>query len=135
MQRRDLLKLLTVGAALPAFTPDLLAVMQEAQPSSRYVLQTLNPHQNATVVSMIDLIIPATELPARKRFASTNLLMSFSPDGPNPRNAPASSPASRESTSAPMFCSAKISSIVPFRSRRRSFVASTRNMPWSAKNS
>jgi len=66
MQRRDLLKLLTAGAALPAFTPDLLALMQEAQPSSGYVLQTLNAHQNATVTSMIDLIIPATETPGAK---------------------------------------------------------------------
>lgn len=66
MQRRDLIKLITMGAALPALTPDLLAFLQDAHPATGYALQTLNPHQNATIISMADLIIPATETPGAK---------------------------------------------------------------------
>lgn len=66
MHRRDLLKMLTIGATLPAFTPDLLAFLQQAQPSPGYALKTLNPHQNDTVVVMADLIIPATDTPGAK---------------------------------------------------------------------
>lgn len=66
MRRREALKLLFTGGVLPVFTPDLFAFFHEAQPPSGYVLRTLNPHQNDTVVAMIDLIIPATDTPGAK---------------------------------------------------------------------
>jgi hypothetical protein len=66
MQRRELFRLFGAGAALPALSPDLFAFFQDAQPKSGYILKTLNPHQNTTVVTMAELIIPATETPGAK---------------------------------------------------------------------
>jgi hypothetical protein len=68
MQRRELLRLLAAGAALPVLSPSLLAHFQEAQAQvgSSYKLRTLSPQQNAQVVTMIDLIIPATDTPGAK---------------------------------------------------------------------
>ncbi len=66
MQRRELFRLLTAGAALPVFDSNLLAAFQDAHPKSTYTLRTLNPHQNATVVTMTDLIIPETDTPGAK---------------------------------------------------------------------
>jgi hypothetical protein len=66
MQRREALKLLLAGGVLPAMPTDLFAFFQDAHPASGYTLRTLNPHQNATVVAMIDQIIPATDTPGAK---------------------------------------------------------------------
>ncbi|MGB8475461.1 MAG: gluconate 2-dehydrogenase subunit 3 family protein [Candidatus Acidiferrum sp.] len=66
MQRRDALRLLMAGAVLPAFTPEAFAFFREAHPAAGYALRTLNPHQNATVVTMTDLIVPATDTPGAK---------------------------------------------------------------------
>jgi Gluconate 2-dehydrogenase subunit 3 len=68
MQRRELLRLLAAGAALPVLSPSLLAHFQQAQAQvgSSYKLRTLSPQQNAQVVTMIDLIIPATDTPGAK---------------------------------------------------------------------
>ena len=60
MQRREALKLLLAGGVLPAMPTDLFAFFHGAHPASGYALRTLNPHQNDTVVAMIDLIIPET---------------------------------------------------------------------------
>jgi hypothetical protein len=66
MQRRDMLRILSAGAAFPALTPDLFAFFRTAHPAEGYALRTLNPHQNATVVAMTDQIIPATDTPGAK---------------------------------------------------------------------
>jgi Gluconate 2-dehydrogenase subunit 3 len=66
MNRRDALRVLTAGAVLPALTPELFAFYRQAHPASSYALRTLNPHQNDTVVAMIDQIIPATDTPGAK---------------------------------------------------------------------
>jgi hypothetical protein len=68
MQRRELLRLLAAGAALPVLSPSLLAHFQEAQAQvgSSYKLRTLSPQQNAQVLAMIDLIIPVTDTPGAK---------------------------------------------------------------------
>src|SRR5947207_14216054 len=66
MQRREALRLLMAGGILPALRPDVLAFFQDAQPKPGYTLRTLNPHQNDTVVAMIDQIIPATDTPGAK---------------------------------------------------------------------
>jgi hypothetical protein len=63
MQRRELFRLLSGGAMLPAMDGSVLAMFQEARPKSNYTLRTLNPHQNATLVIMTDMIIPATDTP------------------------------------------------------------------------
>jgi hypothetical protein len=54
------------GGVLPALPSDLFAFFQGAHPASAYTLRTLNPHQNDTVVAMIDQIIPATDTPGAK---------------------------------------------------------------------
>ncbi len=66
MQRRDALKLFAAGAVAPALAPELFAFFQEAHPASGYALRTLNPHQNATVVLMSEIIIPETDTPGAK---------------------------------------------------------------------
>ena len=66
MLRRELFKILGAGAVLPVLSPEAFAFFQEAQPAKSYALRTLNPHQNETVVAMIDQIIPATETPGAK---------------------------------------------------------------------
>jgi hypothetical protein len=66
MQRRELFRLFGVGAVLPAISPELFGVLRASQPDAAYALRTLNAHQNATVVQMTDLIIPATDTPGAK---------------------------------------------------------------------
>jgi Gluconate 2-dehydrogenase subunit 3 len=66
MQRRDALKFLAGGLLAPAAAPELFAFFQEAHPASGYTLRTLNPHQNATVVLMSEIIIPETDTPGAK---------------------------------------------------------------------
>jgi Gluconate 2-dehydrogenase subunit 3 len=66
MNRRDALRLLTAGAVIPALTPELFAFYRQAHPQGSYSLRTLSPHQNDTVVAMIDQIIPATDTPGAK---------------------------------------------------------------------
>jgi hypothetical protein len=66
MLRRDALKVLMAGGALPILSPDLFAFFQDSHPGAGYTFRTFSPHQNATVVGMIDQIIPATETPGAK---------------------------------------------------------------------
>jgi hypothetical protein len=70
MQRRDLLRLLAAGAGVAAsgLSPSLLSMARaaQAQVGSGYKLRTLNPQQNAIVVTMTDLIIPETDTPGAK---------------------------------------------------------------------
>jgi hypothetical protein len=68
LDRREVLKLLVVSTALPAFPPPLLAACRKIHASlgSSPALKILAPHQNATVVAMVDLIIPRTETPGAK---------------------------------------------------------------------
>ena len=68
MQRRDVLKMLATGAVLPVFSSPMAALFREvhAQTGPGYKLRTLNAHQNATVVTMTDLIIPETDTPGAK---------------------------------------------------------------------
>lgn len=68
MQRREVLKLLAAGAAIPVLPPSLLAHLREAQAQTGagYKLRTLSPAQNAQVVVMTDLIIPVTDTPGAK---------------------------------------------------------------------
>src|SRR5260370_2112211 len=68
MQRRDVLKMLAAGVAVPVFSSPLLGFFREAQGQggAGYKVRTLNAHQNETVLAMIDQIIPATETPGAK---------------------------------------------------------------------
>src|SRR6516225_4282008 len=66
MKRREALRIFAAGAALPAFSPELLALFRQSQPPPGYSMRTLTGHLNDTVVAMIDQIIPATDTPGAK---------------------------------------------------------------------
>ena len=68
MQRREALRLLAAGAALPLFSRDALALFQEVhdQLPEAAALKVLNPHQNATVIAISETIIPQTDTPGAK---------------------------------------------------------------------
>ena len=66
MHRREVLRIFAAGAVLPALSPELFAMMRQAQPPPGYTLRTLTGHLNDTVVAMIDQIIPATDTPGAK---------------------------------------------------------------------
>ncbi|HLZ12351.1 MAG TPA: gluconate 2-dehydrogenase subunit 3 family protein [Candidatus Acidoferrum sp.] len=66
MHRREMFRLLGAGAVLPAIPPDLFRMLRSVQPGEGYALRTLAAHQNATVVAMIDLLIPETDTPGAK---------------------------------------------------------------------
>jgi len=69
MKRRDLLKLGASVATTPA-----LGIAQEhshagagaAKPASEWAPELFDEHQNQTVISLVDLIIPATDTPGAK---------------------------------------------------------------------
>jgi len=66
MLRRDLLRVLSAAAVAPALPPEVTLLLLVAQAPAGYGLRTLSPHQNAIVVTIIDLIIPATDTPGAK---------------------------------------------------------------------
>jgi hypothetical protein len=66
MLRRDLLRVLSAAAVTPVLPPELSMLLRQAQPSPGYKLRTLTPHQNDTVMAMIDLILPETDTPGAK---------------------------------------------------------------------
>jgi Gluconate 2-dehydrogenase subunit 3 len=68
MQRREALRLLASAAALPLLSPKAFSMFQEVhdQLPEQAVLKTLNPHQNAMVTTISELIIPQTTTPGAK---------------------------------------------------------------------
>jgi hypothetical protein len=68
MERREALKLLAGGALLPLLSQDALALFRAVHQDLPEIvaLKTLNPHQNATVITLSELIIPQTDTPGAK---------------------------------------------------------------------
>jgi hypothetical protein len=66
MLRRDLLRVLSAAAVAPVLPSEVSLLLRQAQAPAGYALRALTPHQNATVVAMIDLIIPMTDTPGAK---------------------------------------------------------------------
>ena len=68
MQRRDVLKLLTSSAVFSVMPLQSMLTMREAraQIGEFSGIRTMNPHQNATVVTISELIIPQTDTPGAK---------------------------------------------------------------------
>jgi hypothetical protein len=68
MQRRNVLRLLTSTAIVSALPLELLQPLRQARAESNSGggLRTLDSHQNATVTTMSDLIIPETSTPGAK---------------------------------------------------------------------
>jgi hypothetical protein len=69
MQRRDVLRMLTSSAVLSAMPLEGILLLQQARAEVALAafpsvgLRTLNPHQNETVITIAELIIPATDTP------------------------------------------------------------------------
>lgn len=68
MQRREALRLLASAAALPLLSRKAFSMFQAVheQLPQQPVLKTLNPHQNITVTTISELIIPQTNTPGAK---------------------------------------------------------------------
>ena len=68
MKRREALKLLAATAALPLLSHDAFSLFRAIHQdlAAATALRTLNAHQNATVTTMSELIIPATDTPGAK---------------------------------------------------------------------
>jgi len=65
MNRREAIRLLAAGATLPLAPGKLLYGLREARTlvSAQMTFRTLNPHQNATLKAMAEMIIPKTDTP------------------------------------------------------------------------
>jgi hypothetical protein len=65
MNRRDVLKLLAAAGVASSLPSELLAIGKrlQAQVAANPTLRTLNPHQDATVTAMAEIIIPQTDSP------------------------------------------------------------------------
>ncbi len=68
MQRREVIRLLLGTAAVPLLPREVFALFKQVhdQLPAAAVLNTLNPHQDATVTTMAELIIPETNTPGAK---------------------------------------------------------------------
>jgi len=68
MHRRQALRLLASAATLPLLSREAFSLFQAAheQLSEQRVLKTLDPHQNATVTTIAEAIIPQTSTPGAK---------------------------------------------------------------------
>jgi len=68
LQRRELLKLLAIGSALPAVPSPLLAACRELHASLAQApsLKIFTSHQDATVTAMAELLLPRTDTPGAK---------------------------------------------------------------------
>lgn len=76
MQRRELLRIFAAAAVAPVVSPDLFALLRQAHPAASYSLRTFTPHQNDTVITMAEIIIPATDTPGATA-ARVNEFMDF----------------------------------------------------------
>jgi hypothetical protein len=68
MQRREIIKLLLGTAAVPLLPREVFALLRQVHSDlpTAPALKTLNPHQDATVTTIADLIIPQTDTPGAK---------------------------------------------------------------------
>jgi hypothetical protein len=85
MKRRDILKL---SAAVPATLPAVATAQQTKRTASASTGDSWKPgafdaHQNATVVVLTDLIIPATDTPGAKAVNANRYIDLFLADGPD----------------------------------------------------
>jgi hypothetical protein len=73
MQRRDHL---SPAAVVPEFSPDILAILRPAHPSSNYSLRTHTSQKDDTAIAMAEIIMPSSDTP-RTTAACVNELMDF----------------------------------------------------------
>jgi hypothetical protein len=85
MKRRDILKLSATAPALPAVAMPQQWKRTPASPASgdAWKPKALDAHQNATVIVLTDLIIPATDTPGAKAVHANRYMDLFLSDGPD----------------------------------------------------
>ena len=68
MDRREVLRLLGSAVAISALPLEAMTLIQQAsaQAAESTGVRTLNPHQNATVITISEVIIPATDTSGAK---------------------------------------------------------------------
>jgi len=68
MERREVLRLLGSAAAISALPLEAITILQRANAEIAHStgLRTFNPHQNETVTTIAEMIIPATDTPGAK---------------------------------------------------------------------
>jgi hypothetical protein len=68
LDRREVLKMLAWGSAIPAIPAELLGAFREVHAAlpEAPALKVFTPHQDATVTTMAELIIPETDTPGAK---------------------------------------------------------------------
>jgi len=68
MHRRQALRLLASAATLPLLSQEAFSLFQAVhdQMPEQSALKTLNPHQNSTVTTIAEIIIPQTDTPGAK---------------------------------------------------------------------
>lgn len=76
MQRREVLRILAAGAALNLAPRSLLVTLAEARKliRSQSNARTLNSHQEATVRTMAELILPRTDTPGASDVGATEFI-------------------------------------------------------------
>lgn len=76
MHRRDVLRLLATGTALHLAPRGLLVTLAEARAllGTPTALRTLNPHQEAIVRTMTEMILPRTETPGAADVGATEFI-------------------------------------------------------------
>jgi len=76
MHRRDVLRLLATGTALQLAPRGLLVTLAEARAllGTPTALRTLNPHQEAIVRTMTEMILPRTETPGAADVGATEFI-------------------------------------------------------------
>ena len=72
MQRREVIKLLLGTVAVPLLPREVFALLRQVHSDlpATPALKTLNPHQDVTVTTIADLIIPQTDTPGAKAVAT-----------------------------------------------------------------
>jgi hypothetical protein len=76
MQRRDHLQVLSPAAAVQELSPDILAILRPAHPSSNYSLRTYTSQKDDTAIAMVAIIMPSSDTP-RTTAACVNELVDF----------------------------------------------------------
>jgi glucoside 3-dehydrogenase (cytochrome c) hitch-hiker subunit len=76
MNRREAIRLLATGAVLPLTPGTVMAMLRDARMvvGTPPALRTLNPHQEATVKTMAEMILPRTDTPGATDVGATEFI-------------------------------------------------------------
>jgi glucoside 3-dehydrogenase (cytochrome c) hitch-hiker subunit len=76
MNRREAIRLLATGAVLPLTPGTVMAMLRDARTvvGTQPALRTLNPHQEATVKTMAEMILPRTDTPGATDVGATEFI-------------------------------------------------------------